>query len=52
MLFYLLSTLVGIVGILLILSFKFDLFADILGFLLVKALDVNLAGGVIVKIEQ
>ena len=39
------------VGILLILSFEFDLFAEILDFLLVNTLDVNLGGGVRMRIE-
>ena len=50
--FRLLSTLVGMVGILLMLSSEFDLFAGILDFLLVEALDVDLGGGVRARIEQ
>ena len=50
--FHLLSTLVGIVSILLILSSEFDLFAGILDFLLVEALNINLRGGIRVRIEQ
>ena len=49
--FHLLSMLVGIVDILLMLSFKFNLFTTILGFLLVKALSVVLVEGVEVGIK-
>ena len=51
MLFYLLSILVGMVYILLILSFKFNFFTDILDFLLVKTLNIDFARGVRVRIE-
>ena len=49
--FYLLSMLVGMVNILLMLSSKFNLFTGILDFLLVETLDIDLRGGVKVRIE-
>ena len=50
--FHLLSTLVRMVDVLLMLSFKSDLFAAILGFLLVEALGVVLVEGVEVGVKQ
>ena len=43
---------VGMVGVLPILSFKFNLFTKILDFLLVDALDIDFKESIRVKIEQ